>query len=218
MSIGFKMSIKRFVGNFFNFIFSTNSAIWFEKDLTEKLVEYPPKIPIEIDMNSTSQTIEWVKNQKEKWLTNSKEIASAQNCNHCWLSINTNGNIIGFLKIGFSNPYITDYKRVIEMPEKMAFMYDTFVIPAYRNKGVSTYVATQVLKFLKEQGYNKVGVHVPSWNIASLRTLEKMGFKKVIYIKCFRIFNLPILIGKSEPRSSTFKEGKLLKVSEIYAN
>ena len=98
MIIGFKMLLKRFVGNFFNFIFSTNSAIWFEKDLTEKLAEYQPKIPIEIDMNSTSQTIEWMKNQKEKWLTNPKEIASAQKYNHCWLSVSTNGNIIGFLK------------------------------------------------------------------------------------------------------------------------
>jgi RimJ/RimL family protein N-acetyltransferase len=214
--IGFKMSLKRFIGKVLNFVFTTNSAIWFEKDLTEKLVDIQPKIPIEIDMNSTSQTIEWLKSQNESWVTNPKEIAAALKYNHCWLSVRTNGNIIGCIKIGFRNPYITDYKRVIELPERMGFMYDSFIIPEQRGKGVVTYVAMQVLKFLKAQGYTRAGLHVPSWNKASLRAVEKMGFKKVIYIKCFRIFDYPILIGKSTPESSTFKEGKILKYNTIY--
>ena len=210
------MSLKRLIGKFLKFIFTTNSAIWFEKDITKKLVEYPPMISVEIDMDSTSQTIEWLKSQNESWVTNPKEIAIALKYNHCWPSVRTKGHIIGCVKIGFRNPYITDYNRVIELPEKMAFVYDSFIIPEQRGKGVVTYVTMEVFKFLRAQGYTRVGLHVPSWNKASLRSVEKMGFTKVIYIKNYRIFGFPILIGKPTEESSTFKEGKIIKEDKIY--
>jgi len=210
------MSIRRLIGKSLRFIFTTNSAIWFEKDITEKLVEYQPKIPVEIDMNSTNQTIEWMNSLKDSWVTNPKEIAAALKYNHCWPSVRFKGKIIGCIKIGFRNPYITDYDRVIQLPERMAFIYDSYVIPEQRGKGIVTYVVIQVLKFLNLQGYTRVGLHVPSWNKTSLRVCEKMGFNKVIYIKCFRIFGHPILIGKPTKESSTFKEGKTLKEDKIY--
>ena len=210
------MSVRRLIGKFLRFIFTTNGAIWFEKDLTEKLVECQPKIPVEIDMNSTSKTIEWLKSRNEGWVTNPNEIVAALKYNHCWPSVRINGKIVGCIKIGFRNPYITDYNRVIQLPERMAFIYDSYVIPEQRGKGIVTYVVIEVLKFLKVQGYTRVGLHVPSWNKDSLRVCEKMEFNKVIYIKCFRIFGHPILIGKPTMESSTFKEGKILREDIIY--
>lgn len=194
-----------------SFIFTTNSAIWFEKDLTEELKDYHAKIPVEIDMNSTSQTIEWLKSQNQSWVVHPKEITAALEYNHCWPSVRTNGKIIGCTKIGFGNVYIVDYNRVVEFPERMAFFYDIFVLPEQRRKGVANHLVIQAIRFLKEQGYTKVGVHVPPWNKAWISNCEKMGFKKVIYIRYFRIFGVSIQIASPTKELSIFKGGKILR-------
>lgn len=194
-----------------SFIFTTNRAIWFEKDLTEELKEHQAKIPVEIDITSTRQTIEWLKSQKQSWLVHPKEIAAALEYNHCWPSIRTNGQIIGSMKIGFGNVYIADYNKVIEFPKKMAFIYDFYVLQEQRRKGVATYFKSQVIKLLKARGYTKIGSHVPPWNKTMIRIIEKMGYKKVSYIRYFRIFGVSIRIANSAKKFSIFKGGKILQ-------
>jgi len=194
-----------------SFIFTTNSAIWFEKDLTEELVDYKAKIPVKIDMNSTSRTIEWLKNLKLSWVVHPKEIAAALEYNHFWPSVCTNGKIIGCTKVGFGKVYIVDYNRVIEFPERMAFIYDIFILKDYRGKDVAKNITIQAIKFLKEHGYTKVGLHVPPWNKAPISICEKIGFKKVIYIRYFRIFGVSIKIASPTKGLSIFKGGKIMR-------
>jgi ribosomal protein S18 acetylase RimI-like enzyme len=187
-----ELSPVRVMGRILRFIFTTNSAIWFEKDLTEELADYQAKLPVEIDLTSISETIEWLKSQKQSWVVHPQEIATALEYNHCWPSIRTSGKIIGCIKIGFRNVYIVDYNRVIELPERMAFIYDTYVLQEQRGKGVAKHLITQAIKFLKAQGYTKVRCHIPPWNKASISAYEKIGFKKFSYIRYFRIFGVSI--------------------------
>ena len=130
---------------------------------------------------------------------------------HLWPSVRTNGQIIGCMKIGFGKIYIADYDKVIEFPEKMAFIYDAYVLQEYRRKGVATYLKSQVLKFLKAQGFNKIGSHVPPWNKTMIHINEKMGCKKVRFIRYFRIFGVSIRIANSAKKSSIFKGGKIVQ-------
>ena len=175
-----------------SFIFTTNRAIWFEKDLTKELKEHQAKIPVEIDITSTRQTIEWLKSQKQSWLVHPKEIAAALEYNHCWPSIRINGQIIRCMKIGFGNVYIADYDKVIKFPEKMAFIYDTYILQEYRRKGVAKYLITHAIKFRKAHKYTKVRCHIPPWNKASISAYEKIGFRKISYIRYVKIFGIPI--------------------------
>ena len=201
----------RVIKKILRFTFTTNSAIWFEKDLTEELADYQAKIPVEFDITSISQTIEWLKSQEQSWLVHPKEIATAFEYNHFWPSVRTNEQIIGCMKIGFGNVYIADYDKVIEFPERMAFIYDIYILQEQRGKGVATYLKSQALKFLKAQGFNKVGSHVPPWNKAMISINEKMGYKKVSYIRYFRIFGISIRIISHNKEFSIFKGGKILQ-------
>jgi ribosomal protein S18 acetylase RimI-like enzyme len=189
---GLKILLKQIMKNMLSLIFITNNAIWFEKDLTEDSVDFQPKIPVELEINSINQTIMWLKSQKQSWLVNQKEIATACKYNHCWPSVRSNRKIIGCIKIGFDNVFIVDYKQVIRFPDKMAFIYDTFVLEEQRGKGVGKYLILQAIKFLKSQGYTKVRCHIPPWNKISIGVYEKMGFKKIGYIRFFRILGVPI--------------------------
>jgi len=189
---GFKILLKQVMKKILSPIIITNSAIWFERDLTGELVDYQLKFPVEFEINSIDKTIKWLKNQKENWLVNQKEIITAYKYNHYWPSVSINGEIIGCIKIGFSNIFITDYKQLIKFPEKMAFIYDTYVLEEQRGKGIGKFLIAQAIKYLKSQGYNKVRCHIPAWNKISISIYEKMGFKKISFIRFFRIFGVPI--------------------------
>jgi ribosomal protein S18 acetylase RimI-like enzyme len=189
---GLKILLKQMMKKMLSPIIITNSAIWFEKDLTEELTDYKLKFPVEVDTSSIDKTINWLKNQKESWVVNQEEITTAYKYNHCWPFVSINGKIIGCIKIGFDSVFILDYKQVIKFPEKIAFIYDTFVLEEQRGKGIGKYLINQAIKFLKSQGYTKVRCHIPPWNKISIGVYEKMGFKKISYIRFFRIFRVPI--------------------------
>ena len=141
----------------------------------------------------------------DKELYSPQEIVTALEYNHCWPSVRTNGKIIGCIKIGFRNVYIVDYNRVIELPERMAFIYDTYVLQEGRGKGVAKYLITESIKFLKTQGYTRVRCHIPPWNKASINAYEKVGFRKVSHIRYFRIFGIPIRKVKFVKEKSNVK-------------
>lgn len=204
-----KPSPVKVMGRILNFIFTTNSAIWFEKDITKEVVEYQAKIPVEVDITSTNKTIEWLRSLNQPWMVNPREIAAALDNNHCWVSVHINGKIIGCIKIGFRNVYIGDYNKVIEFPKRMGFIYEIYVLPEQRGNGVAKYLTAQAIKFLKSKGYTKVGNHVPPWNKASIRVCEKIGFKQVCYIRYFRIFGVSIRIVSKNKKFSILKGGKI---------
>lgn len=189
---GLMILLKQMMKKMLGLIIITNSAIWFERDLTEELVDYQPKLPVEFESTSLNKTIKWLKNQKQSGLIYQKEITTASLYNHCWPYVISNGKIIGCIKIGFDSVFIVDYKRIMKFPDKMAFIYDTYVSEEQRGKGVGKYLIVQALKFLKSQGYKKVRCHIPPWNKISISAYEKMGFKKICYIRFFRIFGIPI--------------------------
>ncbi len=194
---GLRILLKQILKKILSPIILTNSAIWFEKDLTEDLVDYQLDFSVEFETASIDKTIKWLKNQKESWLVNQKEIAVAYKYNHCWPVVSFNEKIIGCIKIGFDNVFIADYKQVIKFPEKMAFIYDTFVLEEQRGKGIGKYLISQAIKYLKSKDFKKVRCHIPTWNKISINAYEKMGFKKISYIRFFRIFGIPIKNVKS---------------------
>jgi len=194
-----------------NSILGTNSAFWFEKNLNEKLVECKPKIPVDINLDLTSETIEWLKRQKQSWVVHPNEIDTALKFNHCWPNISYKGKIVGCIKIGFENIFIVDYNKVIKFPEETAFIYDTYVVEGMRGKGLAKYLIAEAVKLTKTKGYAKVGCHIPPWNQASITAYEQMGFRKIRYIRNVNLFGVSIRIGKVPTNFSIFTKGRLLK-------
>jgi ribosomal protein S18 acetylase RimI-like enzyme len=191
-------------------ILGTNSAFWFEKDLNN-IVDYKPKIPVKIDMNSTDKTIEWLIKQSQSWVVHPKEIDAALKYNHCWPNISYKDKIIGCIKIGLENIFIVDYNKLVKFPNDTAFIYDTYVIDEMRGKGLAKYLISEAAKFVKTKGYAKVGCHIPPWNKASINAYEEIGFRKISYIRNINLLGVSIRIGKSPSNFSMLTKGRLLK-------
>jgi CelD/BcsL family acetyltransferase involved in cellulose biosynthesis/GNAT superfamily N-acetyltransferase len=178
-----------------NLLFSANSAFWFERDLSLDIKRLAPDIETQIDLFSGEKTLEWLEGHGLDWMLDPKEITVARKNHHLFPSVIYEGKIIGCLKVGFGDVYIADYGRVVNFGEKTAFIYDTFVLPEFRGKGIPTNLISETLLYLRESKFQKVKCHIPKWNKASVSTFYKNEFKKIKYARFFRFLFLSFLSG-----------------------
>src|SRR3989338_2043101 len=108
-------------------VFEANSAIWFERDLLQPLPKIICNIPLKLNLKARQETIEWLKQSRESWLFNQREIEVGLHYQHYFPHVSYQGQIIGCLKVGTSYVYIHDYQRILPLPQQFAFIYDTYV-------------------------------------------------------------------------------------------
>lgn len=173
--------------------FEMNKAYWFERDLSLPIPKFNAKIPLEVNIQAKDETFEWLKKEDRVWMLDPQEIKVALEQGHFLSNIKYKGQIIGSIKVGFGKVFILDFKKNIYFPDKVAFHTDVYVVPEYRGLGVTPYLMTEVMRFLKDKGFVKIRCHIPPWNVASIKSHTKIGFKKIRYIRFFRIFGLRIL-------------------------
>ncbi len=179
---------------------STTHAIWYVKHLSESSSDTRVQtgIPVSVDFCSFTETLNWIKDLNESWMLEDKERITAQNEKHYWVNIKDNQNIIGYLKIGLNRVYINDYERALSFDQDVAYIYDTFVLPAYRNKNIASYMIREVCNFLQTKGFSRVLCHIPIWNKASTKAYTKIGFRRKQAIRSFQVFGHHFLT--SDPR------------------
>jgi CelD/BcsL family acetyltransferase involved in cellulose biosynthesis/ribosomal protein S18 acetylase RimI-like enzyme len=208
---GIKNLSVRIINRVLSFMISYNSAVWFEKDLTEETQSIETKIPVELDLHSGTRTIDWIEKQKKSWLINEKEILTGVILNHYFPTALHNGKIIGYVKVGFNAIYITDYNRIMSVPDDMVFIYDTYILQKYRGKGVAPFIISETLKHMKNMGYKYVRCHIPKWNKSSIRAYKKLNFREVNFIRCIKIFGIPIITAAPFKRYYSSHKNKGLR-------
>lgn len=164
-------------------IFHSNHAYWYRNDLNNL---YTPKNrvneDISVDFDQPHETIEYIKNFGYFY---HKEIEIGLKEGHMYTSLKLHNRTIGYNKTGFNNVYIEDFKKVYRFPPGVAFTYDTYIDPNYRNKGYGAYLLYNVCTYLKSKGFRSIWAHIPPWNKASIVMHEKTGFQKKEYIAYF---------------------------------
>jgi len=184
--------VKKICHRAIPFLFETNSAVWHVKviDRSDYLID--PAIPLTVEFEDFYETLSWIELQNIPWRNEKEDHLAIDQC-HYWPNVNTDGLIIGYLKLGYGSVYISDYGKTIEFPRNTAYIYDTFVLPEFRNKKVASYLINETCKFLKNKGFRKVICHIPAWNIPSLRIYSEIGFVRKKEIRWIKIFGLQIL-------------------------
>lgn len=210
------MKIGKIIGKTNRFLFTTNRAIWFHKRLSEKQQSCAAKISLTIERNNTEDVISWLRQQKESWVVSTQEIDTARTHHHVWLSAKYNKKIIGSIKIGINHIYIADFNQVLLFPNDFAFIYDTFVLEPYRNKGVARALIHEACKLMEENGFQQIGCHIPPWNTASIKTYENNGFEQLCFIRFIQIFGMQLMFRKSLCAQSGKQSKKLGKVTLPY--
>jgi ribosomal protein S18 acetylase RimI-like enzyme len=190
-------------------LFVTNSAFWFRKDLNKSLtLTNNPSKGFYAHFNSWHETKKFLKDNHHNfpWMYIEEEINVANECNHIFPGLWHNSQMIGYLKIGFDKVYVHDFDNIINIPGDTAFIYDFFVIPEYRMKGLGELLISESLLFLKSKGYKYVWCHIPGWNKPSIKAFESCGFEKIKSIRFLRMFTKKMYLRDPEKLLKTYKE------------
>ena len=128
-------------------IFDMNSAIWHVRWLYLNEVKIEASIPVTMHFFEFNKTLDCIKRQNKPWMINKNEEAVAKREEHYWPHITYNGMIIGYIKCGFNDVFINDFKKIIKFPPNVAFIYDTFTLKEFRCRRVASHLINETCGF-----------------------------------------------------------------------
>ena len=87
-----------------------------------------------------------------------------------------NGMVVCYVWITFKDEFEPFLGREVQLNNENAYIYDTFVHPDFRGKGIHTVVVQEAMRYIKSHGCKGVFSVVNKANTPSLRTFKKLGF------------------------------------------
>lgn len=173
------------------FLFYTNCSIWYSKSLIrpiEKIV-IDKTIDLHFLEQNKNEIIEWLKENKNKFPASyfEKEVESAIKNNHVFAVLKNHGEIIGFLKVGIGPTYIHDFDKTVQFPDRVAFIYDTFILPGYRGNNLAQFIVSSASEYFAQKEFKNIFCHIESWNVPSVKTFKKADFYEMDSIRFVRI-------------------------------
>lgn len=165
--------------------YSTNAATWFCRGMVESVPPIQRAKHASVEICPDERIVSWLKEYHREfgWLYIPQEISLKDKEKHIYLAAVYDDRIVGYIKIAINRVYILDYDTILDLPPGAAMIYDTFVLPEYRRKGVCAALIREGLDDLRARGYKIVWCHIPRWNTASLRAYARAGFKKVAHVR-----------------------------------
>ncbi len=178
-----------------SFIFEANNHVWFERHLNSEQIEINPEIPLTMNLSNSefNETFNWIKEKNFLWGLYEKEKEIAIREGHYWINVKFNGSIIGFEKIGFGKVFISDYRKTIEFPKNIIFIYEYHVLPEFRSKKVAQYMTNENFKFFQKKGFTKALTYIHNWNTPSIKSMTHSGMKRIKTVYCYRTLGLTFL-------------------------
>ena len=173
-------------------LFETNSADWYCRDLRNEVTDIVPSKSVQIIFDNKDEIVRWLRENRfaYSWIYVPQEIETAILEKHIFPYVKCHGRIIGYVKVGFKRVYIMDYNKIIDFPDKDSFIYDTFILPEFRGENIAPFLLEETIKYLRNQGYERLWCHIPSWNTSSRRAFAKLNFERIDCIRYLRILNL----------------------------
>lgn len=182
--VGYWLLVLRLLQKIGDRLFKQHTSIWLEKDLNDGMRAETDKSDLDI-CDNFDEIVVWMKviNNEYPWIYNQKEISLAKLNGHMIIYGKINGEIVGYTKVALNKIYIRDYDSVFEIAKNKAMFYDTTVLPEYRGKKVPYLIKIRLFEILKNKGIDKIYAHIEPWNIASIKSNQRVGFYKIFINK-----------------------------------
>ena len=86
-----------------------------------------------------------------------------------WVAEASDGTFLGYILVGPGGGYLT--------PEAHGFIYDVWVAPTHRGRGIGTHLVRWAADWARSKGYAKIKLEVAETNPAARRVYEAAGFR-----------------------------------------
>jgi hypothetical protein len=74
----------------------------------------------------------------------------------------------------------------LEIAPGDVYAYANFTAPEFRNRNLATFRGAEVIRYFKERGYFRIMAVIIPENKASIRNGEKIGYRRIGLIGCFK--------------------------------
>ncbi len=88
--------------------------------------------------------------------------------------------------------YSGDPNRTLRLGERECEVMFCFTLPEYRGRGLYPSALQVIQRYLKERGYERCFICVSDDNLASIRGIEKSGFRRVGRTRLRKVFGFQI--------------------------
>ncbi len=172
---GITQIVKKSIRKASYLLYHANNAYWFRMDLQGEVKSFTSDGNVSVYFNTPHDTIEYIKKHGCYY---PEEISTGLTMGHMYTNLKYRGKIIGYNKTGFNSIYIEDFKKQYLFPQNVAFTYDTYIDPEYRNRNYGAFLLNRVCNNLKQKGFKAIWAHIPPWNKASESMHRKLGFQR----------------------------------------
>jgi len=156
-------------------------AFRWERNLAEKIPKIIIKMPVDIRLASIGDF-------KGSPILKDEALKRLSKGDLGFIAI-WNGMIIGYLWVSLKREaYIPEFERAISLKNGEAYLYDTFIFPDFRRKGLNKKLLEEMLHYLKSQNVKKANTYVLTTNKAPQKALRALGFRPVRLVKFVKIF------------------------------
>lgn len=145
-----------------------------DKNIEEKLIKALSKVdfqPLPFDVNEAKERLR---------------------NNYCFVVVEHNDKFVGWTWDAVGFVLIPELQERIELRDKEAFSFNTYIEKSYRSKGLNKLMLHGKISFLYDEGFKKEWGHIWRWNIPSLKSFTHMGWKIVGTYHYFRLFFIKI--------------------------
>ncbi|HHL40100.1 MAG TPA: N-acetyltransferase [Deltaproteobacteria bacterium] len=182
----------------------SNSAWWYVRDLSRPVAARDCGLDVRVSREAPGPVVEYM---RRKEYLNDRELREARRSGHWFVGLYEGGGVAGFCKCGFTSVYVNDFGEVLTLPPHVAFIYEYEIDERLRGRGVGGFFVGRVLEALREAGFRHVICHVPPWNKASMKVVERCGFEKVGYIRFVEVAGLKFRTGSVETILASLEKG-----------
>lgn len=86
-----------------------------------------------------------------------------------WVAEDPDGRFMGYLLLGEQAGFLT--------PEPVGFIFDVWVVPDVRDRGVGRFLMTWALDWARSKGYRKIKLEVAESNPRAQHVYESLGYR-----------------------------------------
>jgi hypothetical protein len=103
-------------------------------------------------------------------------------------------NVVAYAFVLFA----TDYKNVLGVPEDIPLIANCFTKPAWRGRHLYPRLLRRVCVELARAGHKRAVISCAPDNVASIRGIERAGFRRVARITCLSVLSKIVLLRRVE--------------------
>lgn len=86
-----------------------------------------------------------------------------------WIAEDSTGSFLGYLLLGGGGGFLT--------PEPHGFVFDVWVAPEQRGKGIGRFLVEWAINWARSKGYKKIKLEVAESNDHARHVYEELGFR-----------------------------------------